>query len=113
MSTTTPFSQHLAHLNKGLTDAELTEALADIVKAVRETRKSGKVVLTLDIQLMNNTDEMLTLKPTITTKRPKLDSRKAIFWSTHDGDLLRNDPDQGELELKTVPTTNTAPRRIG
>lgn len=57
MSTTTPFSQHLAHLNKGLTDAELTEALADIVptsfrlenKAAISTALSGLPMLDGDI----------------------------------------------------------------
>nr|WP_253704671.1 hypothetical protein [Citrobacter amalonaticus] len=33
----TPFSQQLAYINKGTLDAELTEALAEVIKAVRET----------------------------------------------------------------------------
>lgn len=36
---TTPFSQQLAYINKGTLDAELTEALAEVIKAVRETGK--------------------------------------------------------------------------
>lgn len=39
---TTPFSQQLAYINKGTLDAELTEALAEVVKAVRETRKKSR-----------------------------------------------------------------------
>lgn len=31
----TPFSQQLAYINKGTLDAELTEALAEVIKAVR------------------------------------------------------------------------------
>lgn len=38
---TTPFSQQLAYINKGTLDAELTEALAEVIKAVRETGKKG------------------------------------------------------------------------
>lgn len=36
---TTPFSQQLAYINKGTLDAELTEALAEVTKAVMETNK--------------------------------------------------------------------------
>lgn len=35
----TPFSQQIAYINKGTLDAELTETLAMIIQAVRETRK--------------------------------------------------------------------------
>lgn len=38
---TTPFSQQLAYINKGTLDAELTEALAEVIKAVRETGKGS------------------------------------------------------------------------
>ncbi|HEJ7994959.1 TPA: hypothetical protein SMI16_000365 [Serratia liquefaciens] len=37
----TPFSQQLAYINRGALDAELTEALAEVIKQVRETGKKG------------------------------------------------------------------------
>lgn len=54
---TTPFSQQLAYINKGTLDAELTEALAEVIKAVRETGKKGAVTLTLHCSMLNTRDE--------------------------------------------------------
>ena len=54
---TTPFSQQLAYINKGTLDAELTEALAEVIKAVRETGKKGAVTLTLNCSMLNTRDE--------------------------------------------------------
>lgn len=47
---TTPFSQQLAYINKGTLDAELTEALAEVIKAVRETGKRELLPLPLTVQ---------------------------------------------------------------
>ncbi|PID44065.1 MAG: hypothetical protein CSB48_02795 [Proteobacteria bacterium] len=103
----TNFSQNLAFMNKGMTDAELTEELASLVKAVRETGKAGSLTLKLKVQMMNQqAEDMITIEPVISATPPKLPGKKALFWSTCDGDLLRNDPEQIELELKTVEAPN-------
>lgn len=41
MSNLTPFSQTLSKLNRGELNDELTDVLAEVVKAVRQTRKQG------------------------------------------------------------------------
>lgn len=38
MSNLTPFSQTLSKLNRGELNDELTDVLADVIKAVRQTR---------------------------------------------------------------------------
>lgn len=57
MLTTTPFNQNLVHLNKGTLNDELTEHLAELVKAVRETGKAGSLTLTLKISMFNKANE--------------------------------------------------------
>lgn len=66
---TTPFSQQLAYINKGTLDAELTEALAEVIKAVRETGKKGAVTLTLNCSMLNTRDEN-TMKVTPKVSQP-------------------------------------------
>jgi ribosomal protein S28E/S33 len=100
----TPFSQTLAYLEKGSLDSELTDQLADVIKGVRETGKQGTVTLQLKVALMKGTEDTVTLQSTVTNKVPHLDRAQTIMWSTHDGDLVRNDPTQQSLDLKTVET---------
>ncbi|ELO4689975.1 MULTISPECIES: hypothetical protein [Citrobacter] len=111
---TTPFSQHLAYINKGTLDAELTEALAEVIKAVRETGKKGAVTLTLNCQMLNTRDEnTMKVTPKVSRTIPELDRADTIMFSTSDGDLLRDDPSQTQLDLKVIePTAQTAPIKL-
>ncbi|HDR0725942.1 TPA: hypothetical protein QBZ91_002236, partial [Pasteurella multocida] len=45
MSKQTQFSTTLSQLNRGELNDELTEVLANVIKAVRDTRKQGSVTL--------------------------------------------------------------------
>lgn len=106
MSTThkTPFSQQLAHFSKGCLDEELTEEMADVVKAVRETGKAGTITLTLKVQKLNARDEnAVQITPSVKSKKPELAPYTTVMFSTGDGDLLRDDPNQRKLDLQEVP----------
>jgi len=99
----TPFSQHVAHMSKGSVDTDLTETLADLVKAVRLTGKQGSVSLKLKVGMLNRADEdTVKITPVVTSSMPELDLPEAIMWSTGDGDLLRTDPSQQKAQLETV-----------
>ncbi|MEI7246668.1 hypothetical protein WCT80_09605 [Pectobacterium carotovorum] len=110
----TPFSQQIAYINKGTLDAELTEILAMVVQAVQETRKKGSVSLILDVEMLNTrTDNQIKVTPNIKFNKPKLELADTIMFSTADGDLLRDDPDQVQLDLKVIETkSNAAPIRL-
>lgn len=108
MMTATPFSQQMTYLNKGTLNDELTEVLADVVKAVRETGKAGSLTLTLKVSMFNKADEnIVKISPSVSSKIPEGERAETIMWSTADGDLLRNDPHQPINELKQVETQNT------
>ncbi|MEC5321197.1 hypothetical protein VSX61_20030 [Brenneria populi subsp. brevivirga] len=110
----TPFSQQIAYINKGTLDAELTEALADVIKAVRETRKKGSVTLTLNLAMLDSrTENTLKITPDIKFSIPKLEMADTIMFSTADGDLLRDDPDQIQMDLKVINAkSNAAPIKL-
>lgn len=98
-----PFSQQLAYINKGTLDAELTEALAEVIKAVRETGKKGAVTLTLNCSMLNTRDEnTMKVTPKVSRTIPELDRADTIMFSTADGDLLRDDPAQVQMDLKVI-----------
>lgn len=102
-----PFSQHLSYLSKGAIDAEATEILAKVIKAVRETGKAGSITVTLKCSMLNTRDEnTMKITPDIKFNVPALERGDTIMFSTYDGDLLRDDPDQVQMDLRVV---NTAP----
>lgn len=101
----TPFSQQIAFLSKGCLDAELTEELAKVIKAVRESGKAGSITLNLKVSMLNTRDEnAVKLTPVVTAKCPKMAPYESVMFSTADGDLLRDDPQQPSLNLETVPS---------
>lgn len=105
--TTTPFSQQIAHMAKGTLDLELTEELAELVKAIQMHGKKGSITLLLDLkpQMMSSGEvHTILINPKITTAQPQPVRMTSQMFPTGDGDLLRNDPDQGSLDLKTVDT---------
>ncbi|WP_163833256.1 hypothetical protein [Spartinivicinus ruber] len=103
MNDNTPFSRTVAELSKGCLDAELTEKITKVVKAVRKTKKTGSVTLQLKINMLNTEDEdPVKITPAIKLVVPEEDPMQDVLWSTEDGDLLKNDPDQRELDLQTI-----------
>lgn len=106
----TPFSQQLAFLNRGTLDFELTEAMAELVKAVRQTGKAGELVLKIKVGKLNARDEdALKLTPAVTIKVPQMPAYESVMFSTADGSLLRDDPKQRKLDLEVVGQEKRGP----
>ncbi|HII3714788.1 TPA: hypothetical protein ACY37O_002497 [Pasteurella multocida] len=103
MSKQTQFSTTLSQLNRGELNDELTEVLANVIKAVRDTRKQGSVTLNLKISMLNTrTENQIKITPMVSSKIPELDREESIVFSTADGDVLFDDPNQIKMDLKTV-----------
>ncbi|EPE63628.1 hypothetical protein I141_12430, partial [Pasteurella multocida P1933] len=95
MSKQTQFSTTLSQLNRGELNDELTEVLANVIKAVRDTRKQGSVTLNLKISMLNTrTENQIKITPMVSSKIPELDREESIVFSTADGDVLFDDPNQ-------------------
>lgn len=97
-----PFSQHLAYLERGALDAVATEKLRELVAAVMATGKKGSLTLKLELSKDNNTDTVVRVRGEVSTKIPAFDRPNSYLFGTFDGDLLRNDPEQGRLSLGPV-----------
>ncbi len=92
----TPFSQHLAYLERGAFDDECTEALAELVMAVKATGKAGKLTVTLDLKFDSKMNCM-DIASSVKTKAPSPDRRRTFMFPNNAGELLRDDPEQEEL----------------
>jgi hypothetical protein len=102
----TAFSQQIANLAKGTLDAELTEALSDLVKAINDHGKKGSISLTLSLkpEVQHGEVKMIAIKADVKVSSPQPQRLSSIMWPTYDGDLLRDDPEQAQLDLKQVET---------
>lgn len=94
------FTDIIADLSGGATFHELTDQLADLTRAVAETRRSG--TLTLKLKLEPNGDLGIKITDEVAIKRPQPSRGTSLFFTTPDGDLLRRDPRQSDMFPKAV-----------
>lgn len=96
-----PILETLHHLEGGTFLAEAADKLAEIVLAVDQTGKPGKLTLTIDVRKAMHT--ALALKGKIAVKLPPEAPIEALMFPTPDGNLLTEDPRQGKLPLAAAP----------
>lgn len=92
-----PFTDTLRELRVGLALDELGEKMAELVKAVRSTGKSGHLTLKIEVKTFERADSAMVLKDTISLKLPKIESAGTLMFDTPEGSLSRRNPTQDEL----------------
>lgn len=110
----TPFSEQVAYLAKGTLNEEATEELAELIKAVRLTGKKGSITVKLEVSMLDKSSEdAMRISGDVTSKKPTPDTPVTVMFSTGDGDLLRDDPEQMALNLRQVGRADPqATRRV-
>ncbi len=102
------FFSTLRDLRAGATLDDLDSAIAEVVSAVKATRKAGEITLKLKIRPPKKSSAMyLTVEDEVITKVPKHDRADTIFFPLADNSLSRADPSQIPLELRSVESINT------
>lgn len=109
-----PFADFLREHDRGRTHEDLSEALHELVQAVKDTGKAGAVVLTVKVApLGKDSTDQLKVTSAVTTKKPASEPRPVIFFTDTDGNLTRHDPNQLAFEsLKAVDDTPKTPKEI-
>ena len=102
-----PFTDILRDLAGGMTAMTITEKLEEVSMAVLETGKEGALTLTLKIK--PNGLRSVFITDEIKTKIPDMPRGDTIFFADDAGTLVRDDPRQGKLDLKEVPTNEPGP----
>lgn len=96
------FTDILRDIRRGDVVHKLSEALAEVVRAVLDTDKAGSITLTLNIKPRGKGDNILIIEPKVSTKLPQAELPDAFFYTNLDGDLLRDDPTQTRLFADTA-----------
>jgi len=100
-----PFADWLREQAGGRTHDELTQALAEVATAVKETGKKGSLTLTITLAPIDRGASAVTVADQVKKTVPVHDRRKPIFYVDDAGSLVRDDPNQPTFEgLREVPT---------
>ncbi|MET7412476.1 MULTISPECIES: hypothetical protein [Streptomyces] len=106
--TVRPFAAFLQEQSGGQLHDELSTRLHELIEAVRETGKAGAIALKIDVKPIAGTDgRTVTVTDTVTSKVPKTERPKSIFFVDDTGNLSRTDPRQpvitGLREVEPTP----------
>jgi hypothetical protein len=98
-----PFASFLQEVQNGRTHDELSEAFRDLITAVTETGKGGKLTFTVDVKPMKGGDGVLVITDTFTAKKPTHDRKTSLFYADDNGNLSKENPNQLTFEgIKAV-----------
>ena len=86
----------------GATLDEINEAIRDVTAAVTDERKGGTVVITIGIKPLGKGDG-LEVGIETKAKPPKQTVGTSVFFATENNDLVREDPRQATMELRSIP----------
>jgi len=91
----------------GATQDEIADALRDLVAAISDENKAGKLTITIAIRPMGKGDG-LDVAVDCKASPPKQTPGSAIFFASPDNNLVRNDPRQANLELRDITPASAA-----
>lgn len=94
-----PITDTLRKLQGGVFIDECSDKLAAIVKAVDETGKAGKLSITIDVK---KTGAAVSVLAKVADKTPERTPDPDMFWPTVEGNLSEQNPNQRNLDLRTV-----------
>lgn len=102
-----PFTDILGEIENGQFLRELTAHVYEIVRATQETRKPGALKLAIRISPTGRGSVEIDAKMDATV--PEHDRPSTTFFVTHDGTMMRNDPNQPRLPLREIEDTRNDP----
>lgn len=93
--------------NRGKTMREIQESFGKLVMAVRQHGKGGKLIIEASVKPANGGDARQSIISfSCATKSPGGVPYAAVYFTTDEGGVQKNDPEQPELfrPLESVPT---------
>jgi hypothetical protein len=103
MSTHRPdlFTSTLNTMDYGVTPTELSDDLAELLRAVQDTGKQGTLTLKLTVKPESLATGQVAIIADTSLKAPQLPRDKAFMFMTPDGNLQREDPRQKKLQFES------------
>lgn len=93
-----PINDVLSQIRGGAAINDAAKDLNELVRAVKDTGKAGKLTITLLVEPDKADNTVVTIQPDVTLKLPKKARAKGIFYvDDKTGDLTREDPRQLDM----------------
>jgi hypothetical protein len=105
-----PFSDVLGEIENGALLHELTEAVYNVIAAVMDTRKPGRIKLALEFSPTGKGTVNVDAK--FDAVEPEHDRPTTTFFVGNDFSLQRNDPRQPRLPLREVGDIDNEPIEV-
>lgn len=106
MTNNVDFIAMLSELKNGKAAIDCARKLSELVDAISEHRKKGKLSLEIAIEPSGLGDDGRVVETSISwtckITKPEADTGRSIFFVTRDNRLTRNDPDQADLFEEVV-----------
>lgn len=96
-----PITDTLREINNGKFVEEITAEFAELVRNAMATGKKGKLAVQLTIKPARG-GRTMTLDADYKASVPEYDRPTEHFFVDNNGSLLRNDPNQPQLDLRSV-----------
>jgi hypothetical protein len=103
------FVKVLSDIRQGSLVTELTVAMQNCVHAAKDLQKPAKLKLTLTFTPQGNA---MVVSDDAETKLPQQKSPGSVFFPTDADTLTRENPEQRELELRTVSAPETEIKEV-
>lgn len=88
----------LLALKNGAVMDNLSRQLRDVIQAVRMTEKKGSITLKLSVApAVKGSGDIVVIEASTRVSKPEPELGKTIFYTTENGDLLQNDPNQMKM----------------
>ncbi|KVD35464.1 hypothetical protein WK59_04005 [Burkholderia ubonensis] len=102
------FTATLVDIRRGELVEEATDKLNDLVKAVQDSGKGGKLTLTIDIKPFAKAADAMSVKGNVVVTLPKTTDAEEVFFATYENNLSRNNARQDDLPGISLAQPNAA-----
>ena len=106
--TTKPILNTLREIRQGKLLNEAADELAILVRAIKDTKKGGSLIITIKVEPLKGDTERVLISGKATTKLPVKEKKSEFMYTTDDDNLSANNPRQPELALHAVKTGDDA-----
>ena len=96
-----PITDTLRHIGGGVFIDTASDKLAELVAAVDQSGKSGKITLDITVKKATRGGAML-LSGKVRMTKPADEPLEAMLFATPEGNLVTEDPNQKTLDLKVI-----------
>jgi hypothetical protein len=98
-----PITDTLRHIGAGVFLDTASDGLAELVSAVDASGKAGKIIMEVTVKKATRGGAM-TITGKVKVNKPAEEPMEALLFATPDGNLVADDPNQMNLNLKAVDT---------